>query len=196
MNLRWVHAVLIMLSAALAKKPTAALLQTRGLLKGDTGALCDRIDQEISLFQQALQDDTTLKFDHTLAQKHQLSVSWFRVSGTDLIPLLGRRDEVLAPVFDPLHGTSKQKRGQRNDKLLAVEYELRTEAASDVRRDDAHALFLTAEHMGEHAHGSVGRLGRTPDGQDILVGIVRGDDFDGCFHTSAMHVDADFTFRA
>jgi enoyl-CoA hydratase/carnithine racemase len=45
----------------LAKKPVGALLQTRDLLKGDTGALCDRIDQEISLFQQALQDDTTLK---------------------------------------------------------------------------------------------------------------------------------------
>jgi len=45
----------------LAKKPVAALLQTRGLLKGNTGALCDRIDQEISLFQQALQDDTTLR---------------------------------------------------------------------------------------------------------------------------------------
>lgn len=45
----------------LAKKPVAALLQTRGLLKGDTGVLCDRIDREISLFQQALQDDTTLR---------------------------------------------------------------------------------------------------------------------------------------
>ncbi|MER9792864.1 enoyl-CoA hydratase-related protein [Mesorhizobium sp. M0213] len=45
----------------LAKKPVAALQQTRDLLRGDTGALCDRIDQEISLFQQALQDDTTLK---------------------------------------------------------------------------------------------------------------------------------------
>jgi enoyl-CoA hydratase/carnithine racemase len=45
----------------LAKKPVAALLQTRDLLKGDTGALCDRIDREISLFQQALQDDTTLR---------------------------------------------------------------------------------------------------------------------------------------
>ena len=45
----------------LVKKPVAALLQTRGLLKGNTGALCDRIDQEISLFQQALQDDTTLQ---------------------------------------------------------------------------------------------------------------------------------------
>ncbi|MBZ9819523.1 enoyl-CoA hydratase-related protein [Mesorhizobium sp. CA4] len=45
----------------LAKKPVAALLQTRSLLKGDTGVLCDRIDHEITLFQQALQDDTTLK---------------------------------------------------------------------------------------------------------------------------------------
>ena len=45
----------------LARKPVAALLQTRGLLKGDTGVLCDRIDQEISLFQQALQDEPTLK---------------------------------------------------------------------------------------------------------------------------------------
>ncbi|QPC94906.1 enoyl-CoA hydratase-related protein [Mesorhizobium sp. INR15] len=45
----------------LAKKPVAALRQTRRLLKGDTGELCDRIDQEISLFQQALQDDTTLR---------------------------------------------------------------------------------------------------------------------------------------
>ncbi|MBN9222003.1 MAG: enoyl-CoA hydratase/isomerase family protein [Mesorhizobium sp.] len=45
----------------LAKKPVAALLQTRGLLKGNPGALCDRIDEEISLFQQALQDDATLR---------------------------------------------------------------------------------------------------------------------------------------
>ncbi|HTS61655.1 MAG TPA: TonB-dependent receptor [Candidatus Acidoferrales bacterium] len=35
------------------------------------------------------QDDTTLKLDHTLNAKHQLSGSWFRVSGTDLIGLLG-----------------------------------------------------------------------------------------------------------
>ncbi|ESY74250.1 enoyl-CoA hydratase-related protein [Mesorhizobium sp. M0051] len=45
----------------LVKKPVAALLQTRGLLKGNTQLLCDRIDQEISLFQQALQDGTTLR---------------------------------------------------------------------------------------------------------------------------------------
>lgn len=37
------------------------------LLKGDTGVLCDRIDQEIALFQQALQVGTTLKGLHRIA---------------------------------------------------------------------------------------------------------------------------------
>jgi enoyl-CoA hydratase/carnithine racemase len=45
----------------LAKKPVAALRQTRGLLRGDGNHLCDRIDEEISLFHKALQDETTLR---------------------------------------------------------------------------------------------------------------------------------------
>jgi enoyl-CoA hydratase/carnithine racemase len=45
----------------LAKKPVEALRQTRGLLRGDGHHLCDRIDEEISLFHKALQDETTLR---------------------------------------------------------------------------------------------------------------------------------------
>jgi len=45
----------------LAKKPVEALRQTRALLRGDGSQLCDRIDEEISLFHRALQDDTTLR---------------------------------------------------------------------------------------------------------------------------------------
>jgi enoyl-CoA hydratase/carnithine racemase len=45
----------------LAKKPVEALRQTRGLLRGDGSHLCDRIDEEISLFHKALQDETTLR---------------------------------------------------------------------------------------------------------------------------------------
>jgi enoyl-CoA hydratase/carnithine racemase len=45
----------------LAKKPVEALRQTRGLLRGDGRHLCDRIDEEISLFHRALQDETTLR---------------------------------------------------------------------------------------------------------------------------------------
>lgn len=45
----------------LAKKPAAALRQARQLLRGDGRHLCERIDEEISLFHKALQDDTTLR---------------------------------------------------------------------------------------------------------------------------------------
>ncbi len=45
----------------LAKKPVQALRQTRELLRGDGYHLCDRIDEEISLFHKALQDETTLR---------------------------------------------------------------------------------------------------------------------------------------
>jgi enoyl-CoA hydratase/carnithine racemase len=45
----------------LAKKPVQALRQTRGLLRGDGQHLVDRIDEEISLFHKALQDETTLR---------------------------------------------------------------------------------------------------------------------------------------
>lgn len=45
----------------LSKKPVEALRRTRRLLRGEGRQLCDRIDEEISLFQEALRDDTTLR---------------------------------------------------------------------------------------------------------------------------------------
>jgi enoyl-CoA hydratase/carnithine racemase len=45
----------------LAKKPVEALRQTRELLRGNGEDLCERIDEEISLFHKALQDETTLR---------------------------------------------------------------------------------------------------------------------------------------
>lgn len=45
----------------LARKPARSLMQTRSLLKGDTQVICDRIDQEITLFHEALHDDATVR---------------------------------------------------------------------------------------------------------------------------------------
>lgn len=45
----------------LARKPVRSLTQTRKLLKGDTALLCERIDHEISLFHDALQDEATIR---------------------------------------------------------------------------------------------------------------------------------------
>lgn len=45
----------------LARKPVRSLMETRKLLKGDARRLCERIDHEISLFHDALQDETTIR---------------------------------------------------------------------------------------------------------------------------------------
>ncbi len=45
----------------LAKKPPRALVLTKGLLRGDTRLLCERIDREISLFHGALQEESTIR---------------------------------------------------------------------------------------------------------------------------------------
>jgi enoyl-CoA hydratase/carnithine racemase len=54
---KWTHSR----ARQLAKKPVQALRQTRGLLRGDGQHLVGRIDEEISLFHKALQDETTLR---------------------------------------------------------------------------------------------------------------------------------------
>ncbi len=45
----------------LAKKPQYSLNETRSLLRGDRSLLHHRIDQEIELFRQALQDEATMR---------------------------------------------------------------------------------------------------------------------------------------
>lgn len=49
------------IARTLAKKPPKALSQTKTLLRGDESLLCDRIDREIKLFHNALQDETTIR---------------------------------------------------------------------------------------------------------------------------------------
>lgn len=55
------EALTVRTARTLAKKPARALMQTRALLRGDANLLCERIDREISLFHNALQDDTTIR---------------------------------------------------------------------------------------------------------------------------------------
>ena len=59
---------------ALARKPAKALVQTRQLMRGDTQALCRRIDEEISLFHGALKDEATLRRLRLIARKSASSV--------------------------------------------------------------------------------------------------------------------------
>lgn len=49
------------IARTLSKKPPKALSQTKQLLRGDESVLCERIDREIKLFHNALQDEVTIK---------------------------------------------------------------------------------------------------------------------------------------
>lgn len=57
-----------MIARRLTKKPVRALMQTRGLLRGDSAALCERVDREINLFREALADENTLRRLRKIAQ--------------------------------------------------------------------------------------------------------------------------------
>jgi hypothetical protein len=67
-----------------------------------------------------------------------------------LIALLMRGEEVLAPVFDPLHGTIEHAGRYGDADVLRIERALRAEAAADVRRHHAHLMIAQIEHV-EHA---------------------------------------------
>ena len=58
---------------------------------------------------------------------------------------VGRRDVVLAPFLDPLHGTPQTLRQCERERLLGVHVELRAEPAADVGSDHAQVL-LRADH--------------------------------------------------
>lgn len=55
------HSAALDIAHRLARKPNDALQQTRKLLRGDTGDLCERIDEEIDLFRRALECASTQK---------------------------------------------------------------------------------------------------------------------------------------
>ena len=99
-----------------------------------------------------------------------------------LIALLRGRDEMLAAILDPLHRTPEQDRGKRRDDLFLIKNELRTKAAADVRRNDAHLILVAAEELAQKPHRDVRRLRRAVQREPVFDPIVRSDDaaaFDG-----------------
>jgi hypothetical protein len=64
--------------------------------------------------------------------------------------LMCRGEEMLQPVFDPLHRPVQVARSPGDQHLLRIEHhDLRPEAATDCRSDDAHLALGEAEHRGE-----------------------------------------------
>ena len=89
---------------------------------------------------------------------------------------------MLAAILDPLHRTPKQDGGERGDDLLLIKNELRTKAAANVRRNNAHLILVAAEELAQKPHRDVRRLRRAIQREPVFDPIVRSDDaaaFDG-----------------
>ncbi len=82
-----------------------------------------------------------------------------------LVALLGRGQEMLAPVLDPFHRTAEPQRGDRDDDLLGIERRLGTEAAADERCDDADVLEVAVEQVGNGGTAEMRCLRRRPHRQ-------------------------------
>ena len=87
-----------------------------------------------------------------------------------------RRDEVLAPVFDPLHRAAEVLRRERDDELFARREELLAEAATDVARGHAHEVLGNAGDARDRGARLVRVLRRHPGVELAARRVVVGDD--------------------
>ena len=81
-----------------------------------------------------------------------------------------RRDEVLAPVLDPLDRPAEVVGGEHDDLLVAAHVGLQPEPAAHVAHAHPHPVLGHAGDAGAHHAALVGHLGRDPH---LEVGAVR-----------------------
>ena len=99
--------------------------------------------------------------------------------GVDLLPVVSRRDEVLAPPLDPLHRLPEAQRDGRDQELLVVHGALRAEAAAHVGREDPDLLGWKAQGHGHRVPDEIGVLGRRPDHEGAGLRVRVGEDAAG-----------------
>ena len=90
----------------------------------------------------------------------------------DLVALLRRGREVLAPVLDPLDRRAELQRRRRHRDVLGIEHELGSEPAADVGRDDAGVGLAAPEEPHQRAVRHVRHLRPQPHRQQVLERVV------------------------
>ena len=88
-----------------------------------------------------------------------------------LIAFLGRGDEVLQPIFDPLHRASDDHRTDGDTHILGIENQLGSKPTAYIGCHDAHGVFVETEHVAQHPLCSMRHLGGGPHRQPFIVFI-------------------------
>ena len=93
----------------------------------------------------------------------------------DAAPVDGRQKR-LRPVLGPLDRQPQSLGDAGDDVLLAVDVDLRAEAATHLRRDRPHLVLPHAVHGGDEGPEDVRVLGGGPDGHRVLTRFVVRED--------------------
>ena len=103
----------------------------------------------------------------------------------DLVALGGGRQEVLAPVFDPLDRALEPHGDDRQQHIIRLRgHDLGTKTAADEGGDDPHLVLEQAQAGGDAVAQRDGRLGGGPDGH-VVRAFVPIDDDAAVFHRAA-----------
>ena len=92
----------------------------------------------------------------------------------DLVPRLGRGQQVFAPVADPLDGPFEQPGEGAQHDLFGIERGLRAEAAAHVRGHDPNAVLRQVEQIGQRVAQQARTLRGRTQRQLSYAGIVLG----------------------
>ena len=98
-----------------------------------------------------------------------------------LLSLLRRGQHVLEPVLEPADGTAETPCEKRDQHIFRIDDELGPEAATHVRRDDAHLVGREVEKIGDELADLVRHLRRGPH-RELAEGGIPVRDEPACLH--------------
>ena len=97
----------------------------------------------------------------------------------DVVAALRVAEEMLGALGDPGHRLLELLRGERGQRVFAIDEQLGAEAAADVRRHHAHLLRRQLEHLAQACRGGSGCPGCRASASGGRARVVFGDDAAG-----------------
>ena len=118
--------------------------------------------------------------------------------GADAVHLVARvveREQVLAPVLDPLHGPAEPGRGDADQHVFRVELAPHAEAAADMALEELQIVAPEAEHRGDGVAVVMRHLGGAVELDPPALAVVEPERAAGLDRHPAVPADGELDFE-